>query len=159
MNSPNHLWFWKNGDLLQGSFFFWMPEKNNIGFQGPWTALIQKTTKKHQGAIDLQQMSAHMIVHSAGNYMHWQFLCTILADLIVTHPDSFHKFSLRGHMGGYGIGSGQKVWQTQHPKLTTTESNFSNLTPSRSLVITHLEMFLLPFVEVVILKMLRLILP
>ena len=85
--------------------------------------------QKKQGALDLQQMSAHMIVYrlySAGNYMYWQFLCTILEDLIVTHPDSFHKFSLRGHMGGYGIGSGQEVWQTQHPESQGHSQSYHN---------------------------------
>ena len=74
----------------------------------------------------------------------------------MTHPDIFHKFSLHGHIMILDLAKKCDKFNILKArdihKATTTESTFSNLTPSRSFVITpHLEMFLLPFVEVVIL--------
>lgn len=105
--------------------------------------MIQKP--RNQGAVDLQQISADMIVYSTGNYMYCRFLCTILADLIVTHLD---RNSTNSHsMGTWAVtvlDLGKKYEKfnilkaRDIHKATTTESNFSNLTPNSSLQITVL---------------------
>ncbi len=96
------LWFCASEKLGASSkeFFFWKLEKSIeeetiLENHWIWRALHRNSKCRFQGSLELQQISTQMVVYSTRTYMYWQFLWTILADVIAKHPDIFHKFSLR----------------------------------------------------------------
>lgn len=161
MNSPNHLWFWQNRDLLQGSYFFGSLKKKH------WIsrALNCPDSRNNKKTSGSPRFTANVSTHDCLQPVQRGKLYVLTVSMHNTcgsHSDAPGYFPHIPTPWAHG-----RLWYWIWPKsvtnstswkprtftkLTTTESNFSNLTPSRSLVITHLEMFLLRFVEVVILN-------